>query len=72
MRILILSFYFAPQNTMAAHRLTRLAAYLREQGHEVRVISARAPDVPTDPETGAADITDSAGAQTILDAIRKR
>jgi glycosyltransferase involved in cell wall biosynthesis len=55
-RILILSFYFAPQNTMAAHRLTRLAAYLREQGHEVRVVAARVSNVPTDPDGDAGDI----------------
>jgi hypothetical protein len=48
-RVLILSFYFAPQNTMAAHRLTGLAVYLREQGHEVRVVAARMSNVPKDP-----------------------
>ena len=56
MRILILSFYFAPQNTMAAHRLTGLAAYLRQQGHEVRVVTARASEVPTDPDDDHGDI----------------
>jgi len=41
---------------MAAHRLTRLAAYLRAQGHEVRVIAARAAEVATDPEADAAGL----------------
>jgi len=55
-RILILSFYFAPQNTLAAHRLTSLAAYLRAQGHEVRVIAAHVPAGATDADPPAGGI----------------
>lgn len=48
MRILILSFYLAPYNTIAAHRITALARYLQSNGHEVKVLTARHDDIPRD------------------------
>ena len=44
MRILIVSWYMPPSNTMGAMRLGKLAKYLLSRGHDVRVLSAR--DVP--------------------------
>ena len=38
-RILIISYYFAPQNVIGAVRPTKLAKYLTRMGHEVTVIS---------------------------------
>lgn len=38
MRILIISYYFAPQNAIGAVRPTKLAKYLSRLGHEVTVI----------------------------------
>lgn len=40
-RILIVSFYFPPYNTIGAVRASKTARYLRELGHQVRVLSAR-------------------------------
>jgi glycosyltransferase involved in cell wall biosynthesis len=40
MRILIVSWYFPPTNTMGAMRTGKLAKYLLAQGHDVRVIAA--------------------------------
>ncbi|MDX2007808.1 MAG: glycosyltransferase [Meiothermus sp.] len=40
MRILILSYFFPPYNTIGAVRVGKLAKYWHERGHEVRVISA--------------------------------
>ncbi len=48
MRILLVSFYFAPHNTMAAHRLSKLAEYLLQNGHDVRVVSAYHESLPKD------------------------
>lgn len=44
MKILIVSWYFPPSNTMGALRVGKLAGYLLSRGHDVRVLSAR--DVP--------------------------
>lgn len=41
MRILLLSFFFPPYNSIAAARTGKIARYLFEAGHDVRVISAR-------------------------------
>lgn len=38
MRILIISYFFAPQNAMGAVRPTKLAKYLGRMGHEVTVL----------------------------------
>jgi Glycosyl transferase 4-like domain len=40
MRILLVSYFFAPANTMGALRVTRLASFLRNAGHDVRVLAA--------------------------------
>ena len=40
MRILIISYFFPPYNTIGAVRVGKLAKYWHERGHEVRVISA--------------------------------
>ena len=37
-RILIISYFFAPQNAMGAVRPTKLAKYLSRMGHEVTVL----------------------------------
>lgn len=37
-RILLISYYFAPQNTIGAVRPTKLAKYLERMGHQVTVI----------------------------------
>lgn len=49
-RILIISYYFAPENVIGAVRPTKLAKYLQRQGHEVTVICGdgqRGLDDPT-------------------------
>ncbi|OZM57481.1 hypothetical protein CIB95_08485 [Lottiidibacillus patelloidae] len=40
MKILIVSYFFAPYNTIGAVRVTKMVKYLERLGHEVRVISA--------------------------------
>jgi len=40
MKILILSWYFPPANTIGAVRLGGLAEYLHEAGHDIRVVCA--------------------------------
>jgi len=44
LKILIVSWYFPPFNTMGALRTGKLAKYLAENGHDVRVLCAR--DLP--------------------------
>jgi glycosyltransferase involved in cell wall biosynthesis len=41
MRILIVSWYMPPFNTMGALRVGKLCKFLNEQGHDVRVVSCR-------------------------------
>jgi glycosyltransferase involved in cell wall biosynthesis len=41
MRVLIVSFAFPPFNTIGAVRVGKMAKYLRQLGHEVRVLTAR-------------------------------
>ncbi len=48
-RILIISYYFAPQNVIGAVRPTKLAKYLTRMGHEVTVICGGGLDGKTDP-----------------------
>ena len=40
MRVLILSWYFPPANLIGAIRVGKLARYLHEQGHDVRVLTS--------------------------------
>ena len=46
MKVLILSYYFAPYNTIAAHRLSSLSRHLMSQGHDVRVVTADHASLP--------------------------
>jgi glycosyltransferase involved in cell wall biosynthesis len=46
MRILLVSYFFAPANTMGALRVSRLASFLVRRGHDVRVLAAAAPGPP--------------------------
>ena len=46
MRILLVSYYFAPANTMGALRITRLASFLMRRGHDVRALAAADPGSP--------------------------
>lgn len=43
-KILIVCNYFAPNNTIAAVRITKLAKYLKREGYEVSVLSERRAD----------------------------
>jgi hypothetical protein len=47
LRILIVSWYFSPFNTMGALRIGNLAKYLLRRGHDVRVVAAK--DIPAEP-----------------------
>jgi len=49
MRILMISYYFAPQNLIGAVRPTKLAKYLARMGHEVTVICGAGRDGQLDP-----------------------
>ena len=49
MRILLVSYWFPPANTMAAIRIGKLAKFLHENGHDVRVLAARSPEDPSLP-----------------------
>jgi glycosyltransferase involved in cell wall biosynthesis len=44
MRILVVSWFFPPANTIGALRVGRMVQYLLDQGHDVRVLTAR--DLP--------------------------
>jgi hypothetical protein len=46
MRILLVSYFFAPANSMGALRITRLASFLMHRGHDVRVLTAADPGSP--------------------------
>lgn len=48
-RVLIISYNFAPQNTIGAVRPTKLAKYLQRMGHEVTVICGTGMDDRQDP-----------------------
>ncbi len=59
-RILIISYYFAPQNVIGAVRPTKLAKYLTRMGHEVTVIAGGGLDGQIDPtlERDLQELTD--------------
>jgi hypothetical protein len=46
LRILLISWYFPPNNTIGAVRVGKLAKYLTGRGHEVRVVAGRIPHLP--------------------------
>ncbi|MEG0740599.1 MAG: hypothetical protein RR521_00140 [Clostridia bacterium] len=48
-RVLIISYYFAPQNQIGAIRPTKLAKYLAAQGNEVTVICGAGMNAAKDP-----------------------
>ncbi|MDW8234482.1 MAG: glycosyltransferase [Roseiflexaceae bacterium] len=48
MRILIVSYYFPPYNIIASLRVGKTAKYLRQFGHDVRVVTARNLPYPVD------------------------
>lgn len=66
-RVLIISYYFAPQNTMGAVRPTKLAKYLQRMGHEVTVICGTGMDNRQDP-TLARDMAEMKDVR-VLDAF---
>ena len=49
MKILIISYYFAPPNLIGAVRPTKLAKYLERMGHEVTVVCGLGRDGKVDP-----------------------
>ena len=46
MKILLISWYFPPSNTIAAVRLGKLATHLLNRGHALRVLTAKNPPYP--------------------------
>lgn len=46
MKVLLVSWFFPPSNTIGAVRLGNLARWLIARGHDVRVIAARKPPYP--------------------------
>jgi glycosyltransferase involved in cell wall biosynthesis len=46
MKILLISYYFAPYNTIGAVRVTKMVKYLERLGHDVKVISAANQPLP--------------------------
>ncbi len=46
MKILIVSYFFPPYNTIGAVRVGKLAKYLVRQGHEVKVLTAKDQPLP--------------------------
>lgn len=60
MKILIVSYYFAPQNLIGAVRPTKLAKYLTRMGHDVTVVCGAGRDGKIDPtlERDMQELTD--------------
>lgn len=48
-RILVISYYYAPQNTIGAIRPTKLVKYLERMGHQVTVLCGGGLDAKVDP-----------------------
>ncbi len=69
MRILLISYHFAPYNTMGAVRTSKTAKYLMRAGHSVHVVSARSQGLP---ETLALEIPREAVSWTPWIGIRRR
>ncbi len=59
-KVLLVSYYFAPQNTIGAIRPTKLAKYLARMGHEVTVLCGMGIDGLLDPtlEADLAELQD--------------
>lgn len=47
LKLLLVSWYFPPSNTIAAVRIGKLAKHLAAQGHELRVLTAAEPPYPS-------------------------
>ena len=65
--VLLVSYYFAPQNVIGAVRPTKLAKYLTRLGYEVTVLCGHAPGVLDDPLL----MRDLAGLQEVI-PVRER
>lgn len=63
-RILVISYFFAPQNQMGAVRPTKLAKYLQRMGHEVTVICGGGVNGRNDP-TLARDLQELKDVHTL-------
>ena len=63
-RILLISYYFAPQNVIGAIRPTKLAKYLTRMGYEVTVLCGKGIGALRDPLL-AADLAELADVQVI-------
>lgn len=48
MRILLITFYFPPYNTIGSIRTGKFAKYLHSNGHDVRVLTAKSLPLPDD------------------------
>ncbi len=48
MKLLLVSWYFPPSRTIAAVRLGKLARFLLDRGHDIRVLTPRDPPLPRD------------------------
>ncbi|MHA1571960.1 MAG: hypothetical protein ACTSWM_09070, partial [Alphaproteobacteria bacterium] len=46
MKLLLVSFFFPPYNAIGAVRISKLAKFLVDNGHEVRVLTAAGQDLP--------------------------
>ena len=66
MRILIISYYFAPQNAIGAVRPTKLAKYLSRLGHEVTVICGPGLNERRDP-TLERDLRERADVRVVFE-----
>lgn len=48
MRILLISYYFPPYNTIGSLRTGKFAKYFHQQGHDVRVVTVKPLSLPDD------------------------
>ncbi|WP_377887632.1 glycosyltransferase [Alkalihalobacillus sp. R86527] len=46
MKILVVSYYFPPYNTIGAIRVSKTAKYLKQCGHEVKILTAKNQTLP--------------------------
>ena len=49
MNVLLVAYWFPPANTMGAIRMGKLAKYLHEAGHDIRVLTTHTPEDPSLP-----------------------
>lgn len=48
MKVLFIAYYFPPYNSIGAIRSSKLVKYLRKQGHDVKVLTAKDQPLPND------------------------